>query len=65
MKNLLNLKGVKTLGKIGQKAIHGGKAGKCSSSCVGKPIGVLYACYHNNDCGCPGVCTVSAGCQPA
>lgn len=60
----MNLKGVKTLSKSEQKMIHGGgPSRRCSSSCVGVEIGVPYGCYHQNDCNCPGVCTVGAGCQ--
>lgn len=58
----MNLKGVKALSKIEQKAIHGGNAGKCSDSCSPPSTG-QFECYHSNDCLCPGVCT-SQGCQP-
>lgn len=52
MKNLLNLKGVKTLSKDQQTAIHGG--GRCKVGCAGKPNGAH--CYGAPNCDCPGMC---------
>ena len=64
MNNLLNLKGVVALGKEQLKAINGGSQKRCSTSCVGKPIGIVGACYHNGSCNCPGVCVQGGGGQP-
>ena len=46
------------------KAINGGSQKRCSTSCVGKPIGIVGACYHNGSCNCPGVCVQGGGGQP-
>jgi len=52
MKNLLNLKGAKTLNNVEQKAINGGGGKLCNGSCS-----VVHAnCWYQGHCGCPGEC---------
>ncbi len=59
MKKLTNLTGVKVLGKIEQRSIHGGS----SAACGGDPCTGTYCTLICNGVKVRGLCT-SQGCQP-
>ncbi len=73
MKKLTNLKGVKTLNKMQQKDVYGGKfsivpiggggSGACQVGCAGLSNGdACFATGTSPNCSCPGRCGSSGVC---